>query len=48
MFRSFFVAVHGSTQLDFQPSALFGSEHFMQGSIKSFDFKIRELKVFKG
>ena len=48
MFRSFFIAVHGSTELEFKPSSLFGSNHFMQGKFKSFDFKIRELKVFKG
>ena len=47
MYRSFFLAVHGSAELDFQPSKLFGESHFMQGTFKDFDFKIREFKVYR-
>jgi len=48
MYRSFFIATHGSAELDFKPSSFFNSEHFMQASINNLDFNIRELKVFKG
>ena len=48
MFRSFFFALHGSTELDFQNSNMFGVESFMQASFKNFDFKVRELKIYKG
>ena len=45
MFRSFFVAVHGFTILDFQPSMF--SSVFMQASIKDFDFDLREFHIYK-
>ena len=48
MFRSFFLAVHGKTQIEFQSSSLFNNEHFLQGKFKNFDFTIKEFKVFKG
>jgi hypothetical protein len=48
MFRSFFFAIHGSTQLQFQPSTLFREEMFLEGTVKDLDLTVRELKVFKG
>jgi hypothetical protein len=33
-FRSFFLAVHGTAELDFRPSTFFMGEHFMQASFK--------------
>jgi hypothetical protein len=33
-FRSFFLAVHGTAELDFKPSTFFMGEHFMQASFK--------------
>jgi len=47
-FRSFFVALHGSAELDFKPSSMFQGEHFMQASFKQVDLNLREFKVFKG
>lgn len=48
MFRSFFLAIHGKTQIEFQTSSLFNNQDFLQGKFKNFDFTIKELKVFKG
>jgi hypothetical protein len=47
-FRSFYVSVTGSAQLSFFSASYFGMEDIMQGSLKNFDFKIRDLKVYKG
>jgi len=47
-FRSFYVSVTGSAELAFTASTYFGVDSFMQGSLKNIDFKIRDLKVYKG
>jgi hypothetical protein len=47
-FRSFYVSVTGSLELAFSTATYFGVESFMQGSLKNIDFKIRDLKVYKG
>jgi hypothetical protein len=47
-FRSFYVSVTGSVELAFASSTYFGVESFMQGSLKNIDFKVRDLKVYKG
>jgi len=40
--------VTGSAELSFFSDSYFGMQDIMQGSLKNFDFKIRDLKVYKG
>ena len=42
------MSVTGSMELAFSSSTYFGVESYMQGSLKNIDFKIRDLKVYKG
>lgn len=42
------MSITGNAELAFSTSTYFGVESFMQGSLKNIDFKIRDLKVYKG
>jgi hypothetical protein len=48
MFRSFFLALHGTSTLEFTPSQMFDNEMFMQATLTDFDVTVRELKVYTG